>query len=368
MKCLTPIFDQIPPELCALSRWVCWKRDKVPYCASAVNSTASPTDPDTWEGYDQAKTAYEEGGCKGVGFVLNGDGIVGIDIDHCVIDGKPLDAAMKIMDDIGCQYVELSPSGTGLHGFGYAHAVPTTGRRGVINGVHIELYSWGRYLTMTGHALKAGPLAHLSGYLRIYDQLRTSIPTEETEVIEATECNTSISSVSIELPSHLTPTTVGQRNKKIFELARHLKVRYPDASFAELKPVVKEWHRRALPVIGTKDFGISWAEFKTSWRSVKYFPETLTRLLVDLPKLPVNCPASEYGPKGLLLFQICVGLQEHEGAKPFFISSRKAGELIGCHASDAAKLLKAFCIDGLIEEVSKGVGKVASRYRIVKAV
>lgn len=34
--------------------------------------------PRTWATFDQAQTAYEEGGYSGVGFVLNGDGIVGV--------------------------------------------------------------------------------------------------------------------------------------------------------------------------------------------------------------------------------------------------------------------------------------------------
>ncbi|HQQ69379.1 MAG TPA: hypothetical protein PLL92_03570, partial [Alicycliphilus sp.] len=71
---LSPNFGAMPAELCMLPRWVVWKGPKVPYCATASNSTASVTEPDTWAAFDQAQAAYEEGGYHGVGFVLSGDG------------------------------------------------------------------------------------------------------------------------------------------------------------------------------------------------------------------------------------------------------------------------------------------------------
>lgn len=123
---MEPDFDAMPAQLRSVPRWVVWKGQKVPYCATAVNRKASSTDPDTWAGFNQAQTAYEEGGYAGVGFVLNGDGIVGIDLDKCVADGTPAQAAMAILDRIGCQYIELSPSGRGLRGF----AMPKLSRGG----------------------------------------------------------------------------------------------------------------------------------------------------------------------------------------------------------------------------------------------
>ena len=83
---LQPDFDAMPAELRAISRWVTWKDDKVPYCPAAVNSKASVIDPGTWGTFEQARTAYEEGGYLGVGFVLRVavDGIVGVDLDKCV--------------------------------------------------------------------------------------------------------------------------------------------------------------------------------------------------------------------------------------------------------------------------------------------
>ena len=94
---LEPNFQNIPADLIALDRWVVWayesrkggKPQKVPKCAAVLNSNASVIDPDTWTSFEQTQTAYEEGGFSGVGIVLDGDGLVGIDLDNCVIDGVP---------------------------------------------------------------------------------------------------------------------------------------------------------------------------------------------------------------------------------------------------------------------------------------
>ena len=84
---LMPVFSTIPPELVERSRWVVWRGKKVPYNASAPSMMASSTDPDTWSTFDLACTTYEEGGFSGIGFALNGDGIVGVDLDKCITDG-----------------------------------------------------------------------------------------------------------------------------------------------------------------------------------------------------------------------------------------------------------------------------------------
>ncbi len=375
MKFLQPNFNNMPAELIQLSRWVCWKDKKVPYIATALNSKASVTDEGTWATFEQTKTAYEEGDYEGVGFVLNGDGIVGIDIDDCVSDGQPSDAALQFMKNIGCQYIELSPSSNGLHGFGYVFDAPKVGRRGTLNELKVELYSIGRYLTVTGHTLTNGPLVQLSEYHSFYDQLHTACsPTEvkeDTEVADVTEeieCNTSVSSSGkIRLPVELMPTGAGQRNKKAFLLARYFKLLMPSVSMDELKPIVQEWHRRALPFIRTKDWHTTWVDFCDSWESVKYLSGILDGVMNNLPELPPDCAASEYGPHSEKLFQICIGLQHHEAKNPFFLSCTIAGKLIGIDRSDAAKLLKRLCKLRLLQLETKGVSGRASRYRVTRS-
>ena len=159
---LTPEFAAMPEQLRAEPRWVVWKGAKLPFCAGAVNGMASVTSPGDWASFGQAQSAFEEGGYLGMGFVLNDDGIVGIDLDKCVDAGRPAASALSLLDRIGCQYIELSPSATGLRGFGFGE--PIVGAKGQQDGVSVELYSSKRYLTVTGHSIREGPLVPLPGF------------------------------------------------------------------------------------------------------------------------------------------------------------------------------------------------------------
>ena len=68
------------------------------------------------------------------------------------------------------------------------------------------------------------------------------------------------------------PTRPGERHRKLFQLARHLKAlpALADLPARVLRPVVVEWHRRALPFIGTKSFADSWADFVLQWPKVRF--------------------------------------------------------------------------------------------------
>ncbi len=361
---LAPDFEAMPPELCNLPRWVVWKGAKVPYCPGAVNSKASATDPGTWASFEQARTAYDEGGYLGVGFALNGDGIVGIDLDRCVTDTTPSEASIELMMSIGCTYIEFSPSGTGLRGFGYADPLQK-GKRGILDGLNVELYANARYLTVTGHPLLRGPLSHLKGFASLADALQKP-PTEEAQkMTEEHVCHLLSSSVGI--PSHCLPTSEGERNRCLFTLARYVKGTRPDATREQLRAIAREWHRLALPVIGTKEFSVTLTDFLRGWENVKHpHGATLNTIIESIDfsaPLPAGIEALGYGPAANRLVQICAALQAHEGDEPFFISSRQAGELIGLHFTDASKVLAALVADGVLELVKRGTGRMASRYR-----
>lgn len=363
---MQPNFGAIPSELRSVPRWVVWRGAKVPFNASAINSTASVKDPNTWAAFDQAQTAYEEGGYQGVGFVLNGDGIVGVDLDKCVHAGDPEPEAMHLMERIGCQYIELSPSGTGLRGFGYADNIE--GRKGKVGGVNVELYSSKRYLTVTGWPILQGPLTSLSGFSSIAEAIRPSVQTADLQKrTEDDRSNPLSSSVGIAIPAATLPSKEGQRNKCLFELARHLKGKMPEASRDELRVIVKRWHEMALPVIGTKDFSVTWADFVNGWEKVRQpHGATMNAIMAGINKsspLPAGITSLGYGEHAFYLVRVCMALQVHAADKPFFISARQAGEVLGIHYTDAAKMLKALVADGVITLVSQGAGKVASRYR-----
>jgi len=165
------------------------------------------------------------------------------------------------------------------------------------------------------------------------------------------------------------PDSPGGRNRSLFALARYLKGKQPNATQSDLRAVVSEWHRLALPVIGTAEFSVSWGDFMRGWGAVRVpFGSVLNNLLMEIDmtaELPSGLLALGYQEKGYLLIRICKQLQRNAGDGVFFLSARQAGELIGACHTDAAKMLYALVTDGVLELVTRGAGKMASRYRYV---
>ena len=173
-KYLRPNFERMPAELKVLKNWVMWvpiwngaKWTKRPVQPSGYG--ASTINPQHWCSFDDVKRAYElavERGyvelrqkdkalryaIGGVGFVFDGqpdeDGLVvaGVDFDQ-VISGDGLTSlAQERIERLG-SYTEQSVSGSGLHVIVKARPLES----GIAhNGV--ELYTSGRFFTMTGCA------------------------------------------------------------------------------------------------------------------------------------------------------------------------------------------------------------------------
>ena len=366
---LTPIFENIPRELKDLNQWVVWKDStKKPFNPTALNSGASVKDPESWSSFEQAKVAYEEGELLGIGFVLNGNGIAGVDLDGCVIDGKPTSEALEVLQELGATYIEFSPSGTGLHAYGFADNLKTGIPQVVYNNVNVELYTNKRYLTVTGRVFQSGSLAPF----RNFTEFAKKVSKKATEVTEETKCNTSVSYVSsvssvedVDFPEKTAPKSVGQRNKAIFELARYLKGINPNFTRQQLLEIVSKWHAKHLAVIGTKDLGITWADFQNAWDSVKIpYGSTLKERLSVLPEVPKSADVGQYGLKGVHLFRICMALQRGSNESTFFLSCREAGKQIGCDHTGAANLLRRFVADGWLTLETKSTPQKASRYKL----
>lgn len=173
-------FENIPKELIEIDRWVCWRDTngrKLPFDAKSLNSYASSTNSETWASYEEAVTAYEEraghsDAYTGIGFVLAGDGICGVDIDYCITDKGPSVNALQLLEHLGAGYVEISPSGRGLRAFGYAPSL-SQGCKGTYEGLNIELYSSERYLTLTGNCIKKEGLREFNGFEALAYAIRT---------------------------------------------------------------------------------------------------------------------------------------------------------------------------------------------------
>lgn len=131
-------------EMTSRRRWVRRDERKVPLTAD-TGRPASSTDPATWSDYAAARDSRVG---SGLGYVLaEGDGIVCIDLDHCIdADGELAGWAREILDRCPPTMVETSPSGTGLHIWGRGH-VPH-GRRIRKDGAAVEIYGQGRYIAL----------------------------------------------------------------------------------------------------------------------------------------------------------------------------------------------------------------------------
>ncbi|MFF1498695.1 DNA primase [Streptomyces sp. NPDC058316] len=141
----------IPTELTSRPRWIRHTARKVPLTIGG--SVASSTDPSTWSRYRDAATSSAG---AGLGFVLNGDGLVCLDLDHCLDqDGAPLPWAQTILDAAGDTWVEVSRSGEGLHVWG--RGALEHGRRITFHGGSVELYATGRYIAVTGRTFGDKP-------------------------------------------------------------------------------------------------------------------------------------------------------------------------------------------------------------------
>jgi len=140
-----------PKELRDLPQWVIWHREmkegrwtKVPYCSRNPEKRASSTNPEDWSTFEFAESCTSKNK-TGVGFVFNGNGIMGIDLDHALGDGV-LTKFQDIFEKIN-SYTEITPSGTGLHIIFQCEEVFETGRK---KG-DLEIYSKGRFFTFTGN-------------------------------------------------------------------------------------------------------------------------------------------------------------------------------------------------------------------------
>jgi putative DNA primase/helicase len=175
-KFIRPNFDRIPPELKTLKNWVLWcsqwngsKWTKRPIQISGYG--ASTTDPKHWSSFDDVKQTYERAVVQGymelrerdkpaqrvavggVGFVFDGqpdaDGLVfaGVDFDKVILGGEIASLARERIKSLG-SYTERSVSGGGLHVIVKARPLA----RGIAHD-GVEMYTSGRFFTMTGDVL-----------------------------------------------------------------------------------------------------------------------------------------------------------------------------------------------------------------------
>jgi len=160
---ITLIPKNVPEELRELDQWIVWRyeeRDgdwtKIPY-VPYTPYRASSTNPTDWRPFDEAADAYRASVSDstrpygGVGFVFTEDDpYAGLDLDHArnPKTGEIAPWVQEILERVEGGYVEISPSGRGIHIIVRAEV-----RNGGIRKGNVEMYSRGRYFTVTGNVL-----------------------------------------------------------------------------------------------------------------------------------------------------------------------------------------------------------------------
>ncbi|MFG0328578.1 MAG: DNA-primase RepB domain-containing protein [Phycisphaerales bacterium] len=163
-----------------------------------------------------------------------------------------------------------------------------------------------------------------------------------------------------------------QRNACLHRLARGLKF---DAGLAghsarQVKPIVRQWHDRALPRIRTKSFDVSWSDFLRAWETaaLPLFADPVTDCLQravqqaaegDLPQ----CALAYDSMVVRRLIGLCGNLAALRADGRFFLSSHDAASRFDEQPAQVWRFLKMLCADGVIAEVEPGNARRATRYR-----
>lgn len=169
-------FNNIPTELKNTPNWVLWRAEarngkstKVPYQLNG--SMAQSNNRNTWATFEEVVEVYQRGGYSGIGFMFSKDDpFVGVDIDHCVQEGKFTDLAEDIMALVP-SYTEYSPSGEGIHIIAKGKLPlrgPGTGKKNPALG--LEIYRHGRYFSFTGNSINNHPVEESTEKLKLIFQ------------------------------------------------------------------------------------------------------------------------------------------------------------------------------------------------------
>ena len=155
--------DGIAAALKALPNWLMWKRvprekgkiGKLPYYFKDGKPIGGGQDNiDVCMTFDTALSYAQKFGFDGVGFVFDGKGIVGIDIDDCIIDGKLNDEATKIISQFKGTYIEYSQSGKGIHIIYFDNDIANGYKLQKHRKGDYEIYEIDRYFAITGNRVE----------------------------------------------------------------------------------------------------------------------------------------------------------------------------------------------------------------------
>jgi putative DNA primase/helicase len=116
-------FNNIPDGLKKMKVWILWRHEidkdgrriKPPY--NVWGSKAESDNSYTWSTYEDAIKIISDPQCgyNGLGICISkGSKLLGLDLDHCVINGELTPDAKRLVK-IADSYTEYSQSGDGIH-------------------------------------------------------------------------------------------------------------------------------------------------------------------------------------------------------------------------------------------------------------
>lgn len=383
----------IPGWMRKVDRWILWRvlgGKKVPISVTSGRAISVIKQGAGWS-FDEAVAGLSRFDQTGLGLILNGDGLVAVDLDDCLdAAGHHVPGVEDLLRRLGGEYVEISPSGKGLHVFGYSACSPHGGINTELNGLSVEMYCAKRFLTVTGNRGTQGCAGGCGDQLPGYESLLFELTanrsglvkepifpqlTQETQVFQVLQeiedmNDTQASGAPLfceieELPVKCLVHAPGQRNKACFELARWVKGNAPNSSRADLHAFVLRWHEFNLPNMETKDFDETWVDFLYGLHRVNVpYGQSLEEVLAALPDLPSELRDHGLGDKGTVLLQMCLGLAQRSVDGVFFLSGHVASKYLDCTPQWAYKLFSLFVDNGFLELISKGVRSKASEYRM----
>ncbi|MEY4277667.1 MAG: hypothetical protein RI975_933 [Pseudomonadota bacterium] len=354
----------IPVRLRERPYWAFWAGDKRPL--DAQGRLLSVNEPETWFNFREASERVLKGDPKlwGIGTLLNGDGLVCIDLDHCIENGTIDPKALDILNRMNCGYIEISPSGKGLHAFGYSERLKSFNR--IVDGVSVEYYAKSRFMTVTGHIVRDEGLKQID--VSLLDETEDTDDTEDTEVIEEIESHILSSRYSwqeLKFGPNCFATRYGTRNRALFQCARVLVGVDSRMSKSQRKEFLVWWLEVNKAKIRTTDWEENWVDFGHAWCSVKYpHGEQWAKAIKLADSLPLQSEIE--GDKAKRTYRICVALSQLNADGEFFVSLDQLSLEIGVDRSYAGKLIAALQRDGWISMIKTHTPKNARRFRLVK--
>lgn len=147
------------------------------------------------------------------------------------------------------------------------------------------------------------------------------------------------------------PTGPGERNARVFDLARRLKGIDPSRDADGWADAVAAWFRLALPFIATKEWGVSWEDFVTAYGNVNAADASKSRVLSAMRDAANNFLHTTARQRLLSAFR--AAFRATDGGI-VYLASRLAAELAGVSQMQARRQLSNLVRDGFVVVTEKG--------------